>query len=115
MVKTGLDQDIVETDSSFTGFAAVYGDNWLAGHWSEPEVHLDLGHHSASSPCEFSPDMDINIRELWPVVAAAHRWGSSWKNKKVRLLTDNTQVQAMVNTGRSAGVRCMWWIRVLFG
>ena len=32
----------------------------------------------------------------------------------MRVLTDNTQVLSMVNTGRSSSVRCMFWIRELF-
>ena len=52
--------------------------------------------------------------EIWPVVVAIMRWGHLWKDKKVRLWTDNTQVCQMVNTGRSRSVKCMWWIREIF-
>ena len=71
-------------------------------------------HHWELPPDSYESDMNINILELWPIVIAAKRWGSSWKDKKVRVLTDNTQVLSMINTGRSSSVRCMFWIRELF-
>ena len=37
-----------------------------------------VGHHYSDTPLEFESDMDINMRELWPVVAAAQKWGD-WK------------------------------------
>ena len=63
---------------------------------------------------EYEAGMNINTRELGPVIVSARRRGSSWRNQKVVLLTDNTQVQSMVNTGRSSSVYCMWWFRELF-
>ena len=63
---------------------------------------------------ENSDCTDINVLELWPVLAAIKQWGPQWKDSKVRLWTDNTQVLQMINKGRSRSVRCMGWLRELF-
>ena len=115
IIRSVGDQGYLETDASMTGFAAVYGSDWLVGSWTDQDNGpSDLGHHWSPIPIEFESDMDINLRELWPVIASARRWGSQWSGLKIRVKTDNTQVQTMINTGRSTSVRCMWWIRELF-
>ena len=105
----------LETDSSMTGFGARWGCDWFLGVWSviPPPKEIPVDHWSPS-PSEFVDSMDINTRELWPVVAAAQKWGPMWSGKVVRLLTDNTQVLAMIKTGRSSSCNCMFWIRELF-
>ena len=111
VIQEGLRSAVVETDSSFSRFAAVYNDHdWLAGSWNELDIGL-VDYHSIPTSSEFSSHMDINLRELWPVIAAAQRWGHAWRDCKIRLRTDNTQVQSMIKTGRSSSSRCMWWLR----
>ena len=39
--------------------------------------------------------------ELWPVVVGLKRWAAKYMNSKVNIVTDNMQVLAMINTGRS--------------
>ena len=56
----------------------------------------------------------INITELWPVLVAVHRWGVRWRNQDVMVVTDNTQVQSWVNTGRSINPYAMAWLREIF-
>ena len=57
---------------------------------------------------------NINVCELWPVVAALHSWAPSYRKSQVHIITDNMQVLAMINTGRSANKTCMYWLRELF-
>ena len=107
----------VATDSSMTGFGSVWGSDWFLGTW-DPGMITVLNtvpdHHIEKPPEDYSDDMNINILELWPILVSAKRWGSQWSGRKVRILTDNTQVLHMINTGRSASVPCMFWIRELF-
>ena len=105
----------VESDSSMTGFGARFGSNWFLGVWHLPFPPPGVPrHHYAVPPSEYESDLNINVLELWPIVEAAFRWGKSWKGYKVRVLTDNTQVLSMINTGRSSNVTCMHWLREIF-
>ena len=107
----------VETDSSKSGFGARWDGDWLAGVWDqerEQESITYLDHHWSKSPEEVVEDDDINILELWPVLASLDRWGEVWRDRKVVIWTDNTQVQSMILTGRSKSIKAMWWLRELF-
>ena len=114
---TNTEQPQVETDSSMTGFGARWEGDWVAGVWEESrdlESLLFLEHHYAKTPGDVDEEKDINLLELWPVLAALDRWGETWRDHKVVIWTDNTQVQSMIATGRSKSIRAMWWLRELF-
>lgn len=100
------------TDASGTGFGAWCEDDFLYGYWvkSSPRCHHFL------DPPEFTnlSEASINIKELWPVVAAIKRWSSLWSNSRVLLFSDNTQVLAMISTGRSSNYQAMSLIREIF-
>ena len=105
----------IETDSSMTGFGARWGSHWFLGVWHLPFPPPGFPTtHWSSPPASYSSSLNINVLELWPVVLSAHRWGKFWKDRKVRLYTDNTQVMSMINTGRSSSTECMFWLRELF-
>ena len=86
----------LETDSSKSGFGCVWGSDWCAGTWNDsvtsgescyiPKEHLE------SPPSQYDTSMDVYILELWTVGFSVKRWGRQWKDSKVRLKTDNTQV-----------------------
>ena len=59
-------------------------------------------------------DRNINVYELWPVLVGLKRWGHLYKNTRVHAITDNMQVLAMLNTGRSKNKLCMEWLREIF-
>lgn len=102
----------VFTDASGSGFGAWYLRDYLFGFWADNS----FGCHHLSSPPTFD-DLslsNINIKELWPVLAAIHRWGNQWRNSYVLLHTDNTQVLAMVSSGRSKNSQAMQLLRELF-
>ena len=103
----------VFTDASMSGFGAHLGYDWLAGVWHEGLLDVP-DHHFSPRPGEWDPGSDINLLEFWPVVAACIRWGRQMRDSRVVIYTDNTQVQQVINTGRSASIRCMWWVRELF-
>ena len=100
----------VYTDSSSYGFGGHITEDYFWGVWKEMALGCP---HSEDSPREAYED-HINITELWPVVVAIHRWGASWRNLDVLVVTDNTQVQGWVNSGRSCNPYAMAWLRELF-
>ena len=106
----------VTMDSSFSGFGGTWETDWFLGVWDPGPILKDSvpDHRWAASPDQYSPDMNINILELWPMLVSAARWGHHWSGFKIKLITDNTQVMHMINTGRSASIQCMQWIRELF-
>lgn len=100
------------TDASGSGFGAWFCDRYLFGFWGE---------HSYGCPHVFPPpvsddisEANINVKELWPVVAAVKKWGEMWRSSQVLLHSDNTQVVTMVATGRSRNPQAMELLRELF-
>lgn len=59
-------------------------------------------------------DSNINLKELWPVVAGIKCWGKCWSGKYVLLHTDNTQVVSMIASGRSKNAQAVCLLRKLF-
>ena len=52
--------------------------------------------------------------ELYPVLVGLKRWSHRYKNTRIHAITDNMQVLAMLNTGRSKNKLCMSWLREIF-
>ena len=107
----------IVTDSSFLGFGAWAGRDWLAGCWDNtlPPIDLQEGCDHLVAPPHFDiPAKNINVFELWPVVAGIHRWAPFYRGSRLHIVTDNMQVLAMLNTGRSTNKTCMTWLREVF-
>ena len=102
----------VYTDSSMSGFGALYNKDWLFGVW-DGDSKVDLGHHEMAGPIEALPE-NISVLELYPVLCAAHKWGKYWKNSVVHLFTDNAAVEIMIRKGVSSNRLCMQMIREIF-
>ena len=105
------------SDASFTGFGAWMGLDWIYGTWegesaSDPLVSQCV--HLQTPPTFDTPGKNINVYELWPVVLGVKRWARFFTNSRIHVITDNMQVLAMLNTGRSANRTCMTWLRELF-
>ena len=77
------DRLVLESDSSLSGYGAVCGEDWLAGAWrTTMSSDLDFhGHLSSVTPP--LPDDNINVLELYPILAALDRWGESWRDKRI--------------------------------
>ena len=105
---------MVCTDASGSGFGAYTGIDWICGQWYK-DIHMDIDNHSHCVP---QPDIhipvNINVRELYPVLEAIKRWGHLWTNHRVQCVSDNTQVVAAVNTGRSSNAASMVLLRQIF-
>ena len=100
----------IGTDASDHGFGGFsdFGHFW--GCWEGSQGRCP---HEASPPTEDYDD-HINEEELWPVLVGCQRWGEAWRDSVVYVSTDNTQVQAVLNTGRSHNATAMAWARELF-
>ena len=107
------------SDSSFAGFGAWMGLDWLYGYWdllpSSPRIPAAIScDHLCQPPMFDKPPKNINVYELWPVVVGLKRWASHFTNSRMHVVTDNMQVLAMLNTGRSCNKTCMSWLLEIF-
>ena len=105
------------SDSSFLGFGVWAGSDWAAGFWNPEDQPKDFPmgcSHVTDPPSYNSCGRNINVCELWPVVAGLHRWAPAYRGTLIHVITDNMQVLAMINTGRSSNKTCMTWLRELF-
>ena len=75
---------------------------------------IDPGCSHLADPRAVGIPRNINVCELWPLVVGLKRWGPHFTNFRLHLITDNMQVLAMVNTGRSCNPTCMSWLREMF-
>ena len=105
------------SDASFTGFGAWMGLDWIYGFWKDhaplcvPDTVCD---HLQPPPTFDSVQRNINVCELWPVVVGIKRWAPHFRNTRLHIVTDNMQVLAMLNSGRSSNKTGMTWLREVF-
>lgn len=100
------------TEASNSGFGAWYLQDFIFGFWEENNYSC---HHLVDPPYfDELLHSNINVKELWPVVAGIKRWGKMWSNSYVLMHTDNTQVVSMIASGRSRNTKAMCLLRELF-
>ena len=110
----------VKINPSSEPIISVYSDASLFGFGSfefkvAKELQSWLGHHFAYAEDGGGCRSDnINVLELWPILVGVRRWGEKWQNRSVVFVTDNTQVMAALNTGRSRNKTPMAWLRLIF-
>ena len=102
------------SDASLSGFGATHGDDWIAGTFNGVAEIPGLGHHWESAEDEGCVTDNINVLEMWPVLQGVRRWSSGWSDANVVCITDNTQVLAAINSGRSTNKTTMRWLRLIF-
>ena len=103
------------SDASFWVFGAWCDSDWFFGQWGSIEnTPLDVHDHRVDPPVYSVVNPNINTLELWPVLLGMRRWAQSNRCSTIELVTDNSQVIYMINTGRSQNKRCMGWIREIF-
>lgn len=100
------------SDSSLRGFAVHLGDDWAYGSWENNLTFDTSCGHCGCPPTELSTEdrVNINVLELWPVIARIKKWCKMYSHHKLIVVTDNLQVLAKVKTGRSINSRCMQWL-----
>lgn len=110
------------TDSSNQGYGLVLGGDWQAGHFvTVEEAQLSenrVGDHrhwvDIVKPLFTVRDDNINFRELVPVWQAVCRFAPAYRDSHLVLFSDNTQVVAMLNSGKISNVSCMCFLREIF-
>lgn len=106
------------TDSSLKGFGAALDRDWLAGDWDNVFTNIEMEsecNHFVKPPI-LEPDQvsNINVIELFAVVAALERWAPIIGNHMVHIRIDNMQVVSMLSNHSSINKQCMDWLRRLF-
>ena len=86
------------TDASDQGFGAVYGKRWLFFPWRVGVVAR----------------ANINVHELFAIVAAVLAWSEAWRNKQIVIYTDSLVITCVWRTGTSRGKHVMGLVRFLF-
>ena len=86
------------TDASDKGFGAVYDKRWLFASWEN----------------EVIAQANINVRELFAIVAAVVAWGEEWRNKQLIIYTDSLVIACVWRTGTSRDKQVMNLVRWLF-
>ena len=106
---------ILHTDAASTiGWGAVYNHDWTGGSWTKSwGDERDRHKHCQPVPSMHIPT-NINVQELYPILESLWRWGEDWRDRRVECVTDNTQVVAAINAGKSDNRRSMDLIRLIF-
>ena len=106
----------ITTDASTFGFGGWSEGDWFLGSWDGGiPGSLHIHDHTIPPPESFcAGDMNINVLELYVVLVGLRRWGQNLTDSLIQVVTDNTQVVYMINTGRSANKTCMSLLREIF-
>ena len=113
IIKTKCIDIKLYTDASGTGFGGLSSDqqNYFHGIWNSISIPCS---HVAPSPRFLSIDESISQKELWPILIACQRYGSTWTGFHVRIYSDNQAVCAMISTGPVKEVNTMNMLREIF-
>ena len=65
-------------------YGAIFDGHWFSGSWSESQCPLSIAY-----------------KELFPIIVAAHVWGSQWAARWIEFLSDNESVVAVLKSGTS--------------
>jgi len=78
------------------GFGAIFNNQWFYGGWAVSQQPRSMAY-----------------KELFPIVVAAHLWGSQWSMQRVEFLCDNESVVAVLSSGTSRDADLMVLLRYL--
>ena len=106
----------ITTDASIEGFGGWSEGDWFLGAFDgSVPTEFEIHDHVVSSPTDVvCLSKNINVYELYAVLVGLRRWGPLLANSLIQIVTDNSQVKFMINTGRSANKVCMSWLREIF-
>ena len=88
-VSAATDLQVTSDAAGSVGFGAYYKEEWFNGLWSQCQIQQSIAY-----------------KELFPVVIAAHVWGSKWSKKHVLFRSDNEAVVFML-ISRTSKVPCL--------
>lgn len=86
----------LSTDASGVGFAGLLKGQWFQGHWPS-----------------FWSDLNIAIKELFPIVLALHLWPSVLRDRRLIVFCDNEAVVHVINNQMSKDKKCMSLIHTM--
>ena len=114
IIKTKTINVTLYTDASGSGFGGILDNHrcYFFGSWNN-EFAYPCSHVSAP-PTHVSIRESISQKELWPILSACQKFGSSWTGLHVCIYSDNQSVCTMVNKGRSREVNTMAMLREIF-
>ena len=95
----------------------MHTNDWLAEAFdfrNMRELQKWLGHHFMYAEDVGGRSDNINVLELWPILAGVRRWGERWTDQTVVFVTDKMQVIAALNSGRSKNKITMAWLLLIF-
>ena len=78
------------------GFGAIFNSQWFYGGWAVSQQPRSMAY-----------------KEVFPIVVAAHLWGSQWSTRRVEFLCDNESVVAVLSSGISREADLMVLLRYL--
>lgn len=90
------DVEVTSDAAGAVGYGAIFQDQWFNGYWH---------------PSQY--DHSIAYKELFPIIIAAHVWGSGWSRKHVLFRSDNQAVVAILNSRTSRDSAIMHLLRSL--
>lgn len=105
------------SDASLTGFGAWYNDDWIAGTWTtSPTFCKQLNSLENWFPACLpeNSNVHINTLELYAILLAVRHWAPAWRDHRVGIHTDNTQVMYGLNKGSSNNKESMSALREIF-
>lgn len=108
------------TDACLSGYGFWAHNDWQAGYYNisiSPDTSsLDQSHSHWMNVHVHDSDslQNINVLELIPVWLCVRRKAHLWENLHVLCMSDNLNVQYMINKGCSANQDCMTLLRDIF-
>ena len=94
---TPLPDFLVASDAAGAlGYGAIFNGHWFFGSWTESQRPLSIAY-----------------KELFPIVVAAHLWGTQWVARRIEFLSDNESVVAILKSGTSKDRNLMVLLRYL--
>lgn len=110
---------MIWTDACITGYGIYSINDWQAGLFDSDkclECICDQHHHwkNVNKPIICKKDDNVNFWELIAVWQAIQRLAPVYVNCHVVIVSDNTQVVAMLNGHRSCNLSCLELLREIF-
>lgn len=77
------------------GYGVIFNGHWFFGSWTESQHPLSIAY-----------------KEFFPIMVAAHVWGSQWVARRIEFLSDNESVVAVLKSGTSKDRNLMVLLRI---
>lgn len=114
------DGPVIWTDACATGYGFFSGHDWQAGRCDMKAelANLDVSEHShwknVFKPVICSSNDNVNFWELIAVWQALIRYAAASRGSHMIIMSDNTQVVAMINGHTSINESCLELLREIF-